>query len=314
MKTLYSQSNNNNNNAGNSCSPTTDHILVTDPQSGEVICSNCGQVLTEKALENRAEWCSFNSVEESTKSRIGAPTSLARHDMGLATVIGRTNKDASGNTIDAAMRSTMDRLRIWDYRTQITSSTDRNLRSAFGQLDKLKDKLGLSDAAIEKTAYIYRKAQDKGLVRGRTITSVLAAAAYIVAREIGISKTLHDISISANIGEKELSRSYRLLITELDLKVPLIDPVKCIAKIANSLDLKEMTKRRAISIMHEVIKSGISAGKNPMGLAAVVLYFASLSTGNEHITQMDIADASGVTEVTIRNRLKDLRNKLELLN
>ena len=173
MKTLYSQSNNNNNNACNSCSPT-DHILVTDPQSGEVICSNCGQVLTEKILENRAEWRSFNTVEESTKSRIGAPTSLARHDMGLATVIGRTNKDASGNTIDATMRSTMDRLRIWDYRTQITSSTDRNLRSAFGQLDKLKDKLGLSDAAIEKTAYIYRKAQDKGLVRGRTITSVLA--------------------------------------------------------------------------------------------------------------------------------------------
>ena len=226
--------------------------------------------------------------------------------MGLATVIGRTNKDASGNTIDAAMRSTMDRLRIWDYRTQITSSTDRNLRSAFGQLDKLKDKLGLSDAAIEKTAYIYRKAQDKGLVRGRTITSVLAAGAYIVAREIGISKTLHDISTSANIGEKELSRSYRLLITELDLKVPLIDPVKCIAKIANSLGLKEITKRRAISIMHEVIKSGMSAGKNPMGLAAVVLYFQVLAPGNEHITQMDIADASGVTEVTIRNRLKNL--------
>jgi transcription initiation factor TFIIB len=105
------------------------------------------------------------------------PTSLARHDMGLATIIGRINMDASGHALDPAMRTTMERLRIWDIRTQVRSSTDRNLRNAFNQLEKLKDRLGISDVAVEKAAYLYRKAQERGLVRGRTIPAVLAAAA-----------------------------------------------------------------------------------------------------------------------------------------
>ena len=137
---------------------------VTDPESGEVICRNCGLVLFEKAQESRAEWRAFTTEEANDRSRTGIPSSLARHDMGLSTVIGRTDKDASGRTLDALMRSTMGRLRAWDFRSQAHSPTDRNLRQAFSELDRLKDKLGVSDVVIEKTAYIYRKAQERGLV------------------------------------------------------------------------------------------------------------------------------------------------------
>jgi transcription initiation factor TFIIB len=293
------------------CSICQKDEMITDLESGEIICSSCGFVVSDKAQETRAEWRAFNPEESSNRTRTGIPTSLARHDMGLSTVIGKSDKDASGRGLDTAMRATMERLRTWDFRTQAHTPTDRNLRHAFSQLDILKDKLGLPDAATEKTAYIYRKAQERGMVRGRTISGVLAAAAYIACRETGISRSLSDIADVSNIKRKELARTYRLLVFELDLKIPMVDPMKCIAKVANKANLSERTKRQAITIMGTITKSGVSAGKDPMGLAASVLYLSCLNTG-EPISQMNIADASGVTEVTIRNRFKDLKNQLHL--
>jgi len=293
------------------CSTCNKSQTVTDPESGEIICSNCGLVISDKALESRVEWRAFTTEEVSHRTRTGVPTSLARHDMGLSTIIGRTNKDATGHGIDVSMRSTMDRLRAWDFRTQAHSPTDRNLRQAFSELDRLKDKLGLSDPIIEKTAYIYRKAQQSGLVRGRTISSVVAAAVYIACREVGTSRTLKDIAIISNIKRKDLARTYRLLVLELDFKIPMVDPLKCIVRVANKANLSEKTKRQAMNIMHDVTTSGISAGKDPMGLAASILYLTCLNTG-ESRTQTDIADAAGVTEVTVRNRYKHLKSQLEL--
>jgi transcription initiation factor TFIIB len=260
----------------------------------------------------QAEWRSFTTDEvNNSRSRTGMPTSLARHDKGLATIIGRANKDASGQVLDAAMRTTMERLRTWDFRTQAHTSTDRNLRQAFEHLDKLKDKLGLSDVIIEKTAYIYRKAQERGMVRGRTINSVLAASLYIACREMEVSRTLKDIAAISNIKRKELARMYRLMFFKLDVKIPIVDPLKCIAKISNKINLSEKTKRQAISIMHDVTKKEISAGKDPMGIAATVLYLSCLKT-DEYRSQIDIASAAGVTEVTIRNRFKDLKSQFDI--
>jgi transcription initiation factor TFIIB len=291
------------------CSNCGSNRIITDIESGEIICSNCGQVISNNTIEdNRPESRVFSSEGQTNKSRTGIPTSLARHDMGLATVIGTPDRDASGRRIDAAMRSMMERLRTWDVRTQTHSSTDRNLRHAFYELDRLKDKLGLSDAIVEKTAYIYRKAQERMLIRGRTISGILSAAIYIACRELGTPRTLKDIAADSNVKLKEVARSYRLLYFELDLKTPLIDPMKCIVKVANKSKLSEKTKRQAAEIMAIVNKREISAGKDPMGLAASVLYLASLKNG-ESVTQTDIADAAGVTEVTIRNRAKDLRYK-----
>jgi transcription initiation factor TFIIB len=293
------------------CSMCKSGKTVTDPESGELICRNCGLVISDKAQESRPEWRAFTSEEANDRSRTGIPSSLARHDMGLSTVIGRTDKDASGRAIDISMRSTMGRLRAWDFRTQAHSPTERNLRQAFSELDRLKDKLGLSDAAVEKTAYIYRKAQERGLVRGRTISAMVGAAIYIACRETGTSRTLKDIAEIGNIKRKDLARIYRIVVMELDLKIPMIDPMKCIVRVANRANLSERTKRMAMSIMKNVTKSGISAGKDPMGLAASVLYLACLNSG-ESKTQTDIAEAAGVTEVTVRNRYKNLKSQLDL--
>jgi transcription initiation factor TFIIB len=293
------------------CSVCSDGQMVTDPESGEIICRNCGIVMLDKIQESRPEWRAFTADDGNDRSRTGTPSSLARHDMGLSTVIGRADKDASGNAIDVSMRSTMDRLRAWDFRTQAHTPTDRNLRQAFSELERLKDKLGLSDVIIEKTAYIYRKAQERGLVRGRTISSVLAAAIYIACRESGTSRTLKDIASISNIKRKDIARTYRLLVLELNYKIPMVDPIKCIVRVANKANLSEKTKRLAMNIMHSVTRSGISAGKDPMGLAASVLYLSCMNTG-ESRTQTEISEAAGVTEVTVRNRYKNLKRQLDL--
>src|ERR671918_133723 len=291
------------------CSICGYNQTITDTESGEIICSKCGQVISDKIEEIRPEWRNFASSDGSNdKSRIGMSTSLARHDMGLSTIIGKTDRDASGQKIDAAMRTTMERLRTWDFRTQAYTPTDRSLRQAFFQLDVLKDKLRLSDTIIEKTAYIYRKAQERGLVRGRTISGILAAAIYIACRELGTPRTLKDIAADSNVKLNEVARSYRLLYFELDLKIPIVDPLKCIAKVANKANLSEKTKRQAAEIMNNVTKREISAGKDPMGLAASVLYLSSFDTG-ENIRQNNIASAAGVTEITLRNRVRDLKGQ-----
>jgi transcription initiation factor TFIIB len=288
--------------------------VITDAESGETICTNCGMVMSnDKSFQHTPEWRAFDANQMRDRSRVGMPMTLTRHDKGLSTVIGKPDKDASGQGLDSSTRSMMQRLRMWDYRIQVSTPTDRNLKNAFQKLDRLKGKLGLPDNVIEKAAYIYRKVQQQGMVKGRTIAATLAASIYVASREAGVPRTLTEIASLSNISHKELSRVYRLIVLNLDLKVPMVDPVKCIAKIANKMEISEKTKRHAMSYMHNVITSGIAAGKDPMGLAGAVLYLSCIR-GDEHRTQLDVAAASGVTEVTLRNRCKELNTKIPQLN
>jgi transcription initiation factor TFIIB len=192
--------------------------------------------------------------------------------MGLSTIIGKENTDASGQKIDAVMLSKMERLRTWDIRTCMHTSEDRNFKKAFGQLERLKEKLNLSDAVVEKAAYMYRKVQGKGLIRGRTIDSMLAAAVYSACREMETPRTIKDIATKSNVKRKDVARSYRLLVLELGVRIPIVNPIKCVARVANKLNISERTKHHAFDMMEEVVNKKITAGKEPMGLAATVLY------------------------------------------
>lgn len=279
--------------------------IVTDEATGELFCAICGFVLNDKLEDTGAEWRSFAS-DETNRARTGAGTSLTMHDMGLSTIIGTSNKDSTGKPLSAGMKSSIERLRTWDSRTQTHSSADRNLRQALNEMDKLKDKLALADAVIEKAAYIYRKAMEKKLVRGRSIQGLVAACLYAACRNTETPRTLDDIANGINIRRKDVARCYRLIFRELELKMPVVDPVKGVSRIASIAELSEKTKRKAISILDKAKKLGIVAGKDPMGIAAAALYLACISIG-ESKSQKDISLASGVTEVTIRNRCAGLR-------
>jgi transcription initiation factor TFIIB len=293
------------------CSRCNSRKAITDVESGEIVCGCCGLVITEKILDQGPEWRTFSSEELESRKRTGDPTSLGRHDRSLTTVISKADRDSTGRVLNPAVRDSMHRLRIWNARTQARASGERPLRRALMELDKLKDKMALPEATAEKTAYIYRKAVKHGLNKGRSINAVLAAALYIACRESGQHRRIKEIAKISNLTQKEIARSYRMLVLELDLKVPQADPIKCVNVIANRGRLSEKTKRKAIDLMKKVIKTKVSSGKDPMGLAASVIYLASLKTG-EVVTQKGLAATAGVTEVTVRNSCKNLAESLKM--
>lgn len=293
------------------CNRCVQSKIIIDSESGEIYCTNCGYVITERIQESGPEWRSFAHDERGDRARTGAPTSLSMHDMGLSTIINPINKDSTGRPLTSSMKSTIERLRTWDNRSQTHEPTDRNFRQAFGELNRLKDKMALSDAVIENAAYIYRKALDKGLVRGRSISAVMASALFVACRDTGTARNIKDIEEASNIKKKNISRCYRLLVKELDLRMPVPDPILCISRIASHLNIEENTKRYAVRALEKAQEMGMSAGKDPMGLAAAALYLACIKC-DESQTQRSIADASHVTEVTIRNRYKGLKDAIDI--
>ena len=188
------------------CRRKHSHIhTLTDPTTGEVICISCGTVISDAIEENRPEWSVIDINELYSGSRTGMPMSLAVHDLGLSTVIGRNNRDFSGKTIvDALTQSIIERIRTWDYRTQTRTSKDQSLIYAFRQLNNLKEKLALPSSVIEKAAYIYRKAQRNEIVKGRTRTGAIAACVYIACREAVIPRGFNEVAEVSNIRAKEM--------------------------------------------------------------------------------------------------------------
>lgn len=293
------------------CPECTSKNLVHDYDSGETICGDCGLVLYEQMLDKGPEWRAFTQQEKASRSRVGMPTSYSIHDKGLSTTISQVDRDAFGRKLPQSTRLQMWRLRKWQIRSRVHSSTDRNLAQAMAELERLSSKASISHHIREKAAVIYRKALDKGLVRGRSINAIASAALYAACRKSGSPKALREIVEASLVDKKDVSRCYRLLLQELDFHMPISDPLTYVSKIAEKNRVSGRTQGTAIAILREARQKRFSAGKDPMGMAAAALYIACVKN-NEKVTQKDIAEAAGVTEVTVRNRYKALKKQLNL--
>ncbi|HLC24069.1 MAG TPA: transcription initiation factor IIB [Nitrosopumilaceae archaeon] len=284
--------------------------MITDGVLGEIVCGSCGLVLVEKVEDSALESRIHDVEEYLDKSRTGSGSTLAMHDMGLTTVIGTENKDASGNFLSSDMKNRFKRLRLWNTRSE-SRPTDRNLKMAFTILNTIKTKLAIPDMVIEKAAYIYRKAIVKKLTRGRSISGLIHASLYAACRETDTPRTLRDIAHAGNLTKKNLATSYRNLIKILDLNLKPYDPSEFITRISSQVGISEKTRRDALNILSKAAEKEISVGKNPVSLAAASLYLSCMMN-HEEKNQDDIAKASGVTAVTIRNRVRSLRKDLKI--
>jgi len=285
--------------------------ITVDPSRGERICANCGLVIEEKEVDQGPEWRAFTSVEEKNRSRTGSPSTLTVHDKGLSTMIDWRDRDAHGNKLDPAMRAKIYRIRKWQIRTRVHSSIDRNLAHAMSELDRLSSQLVIPRGVKEAAAIFYRKAIDKKLIRGRSIEAMVGASIYASCRSRKIPRTLDEIAKFSRIKKKELGRCYRLIMRELAIKIPLSSPVDFITRFGAELHISGIAQRNAIAILESAKKSGITIGKDPTGLAAAALYIATLKEG-ERRTQREIAEVAHVTEVTVRNRYKELAEYLKI--
>lgn len=282
--------------------------VITDDEKGELVCGGCGLVLVENMPDDSYESHGYTQEEFMTQTRTGPSTTLTMHDRGLSTVIGK-DKDSTGKSLSSKTKFEFRRLRTWDQRSKSRSTA--SLSKAFTHLNSMKTKLGIPDSVIESAAYLYRKAVAEKMTRGRTMASLVSAALYAACRENGIPRTLDDIAEAGNTERRVLSRDIRTIIKRLDLTLNQYDTTSFVSKISNNLKLKEKTKRDAYSILDRCEKEKISAGKHPVAQAAAALYVACILNG-EKMSQRKLANVSGVSDVTIRNRVTLIRKTLQL--
>lgn len=286
------------------CSSTS---FVIDSVTGEVLCRMCGAVLTESVPTPAPEWRKLDDEN----SRAGSPYTLLSHDKGLSTTISTSLRDANGKAISADGIETINRLRLLDRRASMQNSTNRSLHKGLRELEKIANKLGISKTIVEQAAWIYRKVLKEGFTRGRPLQATAAAALYAACRDLEVPRTLKDFAAITNVPKKDLARCYRKMLSIIDLQLPTVDLMKCISRVAASVGFGEKVKRRAFELVRLAQKSGNLVGKDPMGTAAAVLYIAGTLEG-EPVRQKDLAKAAGVTEVTIRNRCRSLKNFIEI--
>jgi len=279
-----------------------DGFIITDYETGEIVCQNCGTVIQSVDSQESSDRNLFKKIDHTSHG--GNISSLRLYDMGLATIIGKFNQDSSGKSLDYQIKSDFKRMRLWDSRSQAKTSSQRNLRYALLEMDKLKEKLFLSDFVMERSAYLYRKAAKAQLIRGRSIKGVLGACVYIACREMEVTRTIMDISKSLQENKNSIARNYRILFQNLKLVVSVPDFTKCIIKIANNLEILENTKQEVIHIFDIMKEKELTAGKKPNAVATTVIYMASIKT-NLNLSKKKIAVISGVPSVTIRNRYNE---------
>ena len=285
--------------------------LINDHERGEVVCGTCGLVIDDNLVDMGPEWRAFDHEQRDKRTRVGAPITYTIHDKGLSTMIDWRNKDIYGRDIPARNRAQWYRLRKWQRKIRISGATERNLAFALSELDRDSSRLGLPRSVRESASVVYRNAVENKLIRGRSIEGVVAASLYAACRRCQVPRTLDEIAEVSRVSKKEVGRTYRFLTRELHIRLPPTSPIDYVPRFASELNLSGVVQSKAIEIINEAMQNGLTSGRGPTGVAAAALYIASVILG-ERKTQRDVADIAGVTEVTIRNRYKELTEQLEM--
>lgn len=285
--------------------------LSKDHSRAELVCKNCGLVIDEDFIDYGPEWRAFDSNQREKRARTGAPMTYTIHDKGLSTMIGWKNRDSYGKSIPTRNRAQLYRLRKWQRRIRISNSTERNLATALSALDRMASGMGLPRTVRETAAMIYRKAVLKNLIRGRSIEGVSSAALYAACRQCNVPRTLDEISNASSMSRKDIGRTYRYITRELGLKLMPTSPQDYIPRFCSKLKLSADVQAKTLDIIKGAVDRELTSGRGPIGIAAASLYIATILCG-ERRTQREVAEIACVTEVTIRNRYKELAEKLDI--
>ena len=283
-------------------------IRITDFHTGEVACSTCGAVLSEKIIDSGAEITGLSGEDYQNNSRVGRKISLKMIDMGLSTIIESKDKDATGKNLSNENRRMFYRLRMWDRNSRSAVSV-KSFQKAFTLLDGIGAKLGLPESTIEEAAYLFRKIAAKKILAGRSTNSMLCAVVYISCRITNTPRTLQDVAKAGNVKKKNMQRVYRFLTKELNIQPQTYSPREFVARVANAVSIPEKTERLAFKILDIAKKKNVSTSKNPMAMAAASIHLASV-INKEKVSQLKISEASGISSVTIRDRAKEIKEKI----
>ena len=293
--------------------------LIDDIVNGEIICSGCGIVVAEQMEDHGPEVKSTRLEDKMKLARATGQTTYSQHDLGIATEISIGTKDFSGKSINSEIASQMNNLRKWQKRVRISSSRDRRLSNVLGKISEVSQNCSLPKNVVETASKIYRSLDSKHIqVKGKSVLSISAAVIYLACKQCAIVRSLDEIiqgttpMKEAKAKTKLASRYYRTLVMELGtVTAPVLTMDKYISKIANMTNTDTRVERLALEIAVKTKNRSITDGKAPNGIAAAYLYVSSILLG-QSILQRDVSSVSGVTEVTIRNRCKEILSNSKL--
>ncbi|HKZ39317.1 MAG TPA: transcription initiation factor IIB, partial [Candidatus Hodarchaeales archaeon] len=291
------------------CPECGSHILIHDYERAELVCNKCGLVVDADFIDHGPEWMVYDEEQRMKRSRVGSPMTYTVHDKGLSTMIDWRNRDSYGKSISSMGRAQLYHLRKWQRRIRLSNATERNLAFALSELARMESALGLSRNLRETAAFVYRKAVEKNLIRGRSIEGVAAAALYIACRQCNIPRTLDEIGDVSRVSRKEIGRTYRFISRELGLKLIPTSPLDYVPRFCSALNFHGEVQSKTIEILRQASEKEFTDGRGPTGLVAAAIYIASILCGDRR-TQSEIAKVAGVTEVTIRNRYHEMTEGL----
>jgi len=274
--------------------------LVEDPERGELICDECGLVLEERKIQQGPEWRAYTKEEREKRARTGAPETVLLHEKGLTTEMGR------GTDLSPEKKRQFRRLRQRHKETRMQTSKERSLSTGLQELRRMASQMGLPNVMLELAASIYKQAVEQNLLPGRSIEAMASASLYMGSRISKAPRTLDEISEVAQVPRTEIGRAERYLRSELEINVPPISPVDYLPRLASETGLSSEVEMRAKQLIEQAEGEMVISGRDPMSIAAAALYLAARMEG-ESVTQREVAEASRVSEVTIRNRYKELQ-------
>jgi len=285
--------------------PVCGNRLIGDTEKGEQVCPTCGYV-TSAPADASPEWKAMDLEEKSKRVRAGAPTTLALHDLGLSTDISRSMRDVHGKYLDPAMRSATERMRKWQSRSRTSSSEERGLSNVLSKISELCQSLNLPNNVAETAAQIYRTSARMKVAKSKSILGMTAATVYLACRKCGVSRTLKEVARAAGMERGSVARYFRLVLKEVEKEyVPPPSVEKYISKLINMAKIDPRVEHLALALSRQTSDSKISSGKAPAGLAAAYVYLSSVLVG-EHLPQREVAEFAEVTEVTVRNRCREI--------
>jgi transcription initiation factor TFIIB len=289
--------------------------IWTDPETGEVVDRSTGEVIGYE-LDRGPEWRAFDEEQRAKRVRVGAPLTPTLHDKGLSTFIDRKDRNIHrGKELEPGQNTQINRLRKWQKKLRTQDASERNLAYALYEISKISNKLSLPKNVLETASFDYRKACKERLIRGRSIQGMTAGVIYLACRKCGLARGLTEIAAAADTNKKEVARNYRFLVKELEQEhghyIPPFKAGQYVTKLSNQLTMQGKVEEIAHKIIKAARDSKLTSGRGPAGIAAASSYIASVLTG-EKKTQREIAEIAQVTEVTIRNRYKELVDRLQI--
>lgn len=283
--------------------------IVTDHSKGERYCGKCGLVLEENMFDFGPEWRAFDMEQADKRSRTGGLLKYAKLTQGLTTEINKYDTDIKGRAIPAERKAKFYRLRKWQKRSRMATSLQRNLSVALPELDRMCSYLNIAEQTKEACARLYRKCAREGIVRGRSIEGMVAAVIYLISREHRSPVILNELEAVSGVSKKEISKSYKKIAHQMELKIPQTSAVDYVPRIASKLNASGETTAKAIKIVKTASEMGITTGRVPISIAAAAVYLAG-ELSNDEGMKKTVKDFYGTSKNSIKERMDEFREKV----